>query len=721
MKYYFRALFLLLAVAGLYANLTIRHFWFLGLAGLFLFFWATNRGWRLALTKFFHFGDNRRTALLAIFLNLNLVGWLLGAVLFFWRLTNEAALGVFLLAGLISLLVEYWARKARTDEPEEAVAAEEWPTLEKRWSAYFFSIAFLVFYAAGFWLLFRQSSEAALLSPWQAIDRGYIYFFFFTILTLGGLLLARARVGWLLVLLVLESFLLHAYLPASHQLIYGADGWRHMASQAMVADGQIYAPQVYSTAPSLIERFNPGRLSYAQFLGLTVLAGRLLVVDWLSLNAWLQPLLWSIVFTLLLFEIGLALGWGKRRALILVWLGLWPFALAAAGSFTLPVNFGFLFWLLAILLILKHLRRPRSEQNWFLAGLGLLSVFGYLLYFVLFWLGWAASEGVKRLERGRGFWRVAGLAGLVLVVAAVIPLLELVAGYSRWPLAFDLWSSLKQFFGNLAGWYLAIGPPSHLILTGNIFFYQAPSYAFVSNLFIGWRWWIFVLLILEYIGMIFGWLKLCRGRAGSPEFQTNDRVGEKWWAILAAGLLFGYFISRYCLAGENILGRRLEAALALLLLIPLFAFLSGWLKNRRLAVLLVIIFSLQTAAAYSLGPFSRTVSLDEYKAASWLAEQTSGQKNICVIAETYPLLTLEALSAKRVIGGGFPIDSLFGQPELTALYEKFSVNPNYVGWTEAKRLTGAKKCFLVLPMENFKAAGLGEKIKSFGDVGILEN
>lgn len=711
MKYQIRALFLFLAVAGLYANLTVWHFWFLGVAALILFFWATNPGWRLVLEKFFHFESSQRTAWLAVFLNLNLVGWLLGAVLLFGRLTAATIAAIFLLAGLISFLIEFWARRARHDEAEPAEADPLAPVEGKRWPTYFLTLAFFVFYAAGFWLLFRQSSADALLTPWQAIDAGYIYFFFFSVLVLGALILTRARVGWLLVLLILESFLLHAYLPASHHLIYGADGWRHIASQAAVAEQGIYAPKIYSAEPSLIEKLNPGRFSYAQFLGLTVVGGQALALDWLPLNAWLQPILWSIFFTLILFEIGLALGWGRRRSLFLVWLGLWPFALAAAGAFTLPVNLGLLFWLFALLLILKRLRRARPEQGWILAGLGLLSVFSYLLYFVLFWLGWAAAEGAKRLARDKGLWRLAGFIGLILIVAAVIPLLELAAGYSQWPLSFDWLLSLKQFFGNLTGWYLASGPRPHLILTGNLFFYQAPAYAFVKNLFTERLWWIFGLMILEWFGMIYGWLKFCR----------REKAGEWWLAILSVGLLFGYFISRYCLVGENILGRRLDGVLAALLLVLFFAALANWLTNRRLAVLLVIIFSLQTAAAYSLGPFSRTVSTDEYAAAVWLAEKTSGQKNVCVVAETYPLLALEALSAKRVVGGGFPIDSLFGQPELSALYEKFSVDPNFGGWAEAKRLTGAEKCFLLLPAEKFKAAGLNGKIKTFGSVGVLEN
>ena len=44
--------------------------------------------------------------------------------------------------------------------------------------------------------------------------------------------------------------------------------------------------------------------------------------------------------------------------------------------------------------------------------------------------------------------------------------------------------AIKQFIGNLLGWYVAAGPRPHDILTGNILFNQVPSYAFVPNLFI---------------------------------------------------------------------------------------------------------------------------------------------------------------------------------------------------------------------------------------------
>ena len=36
---------------------------------------------------------------------------------------------------------------------------------------------------------------------------------------------------------------------------------------------------------------------------------KILRIDLISLTKWLLPVLWSIIFTILLYEIGLALGW----------------------------------------------------------------------------------------------------------------------------------------------------------------------------------------------------------------------------------------------------------------------------------------------------------------------------------------------------------------------------------------------------------------------------
>ncbi|MFH2018897.1 MAG: hypothetical protein ABII98_02810, partial [bacterium] len=91
---------------------------------------------------------------------------------------------------------------------------------------------------------------------------------------------------------------------------------------------------------------------------------------------------------------------------------------------------------------------------------------------------------------------------------------------------------------------------------------------------------------------------------------------------------------------------------------------------------------------------------------------------------TYPLLVLEAISAKKIIGGGFPINEYFAQPERMEIYAKMLEEPSVVQWKKAEYLTKADMCFLVVPKEKLIINDFVEryfkKFKIFGNIIVWE-
>jgi hypothetical protein len=133
-----------------------------------------------------------------------------------------------------------------------------------------------------------------------------------------------------------------------------------------------------------------------------------------------------------------------------------------------------------------------------------------------------------------------------------------------------------------------------------------------------------------------------------------------------------------------------------------FTFKEYWNKLMvgALGFMVVLFGTNAIAASYSLGPNTGTVSVDEYQAMNYIWEQEQTNDKHCVVAGTYPLLALEALSGRKIIGGGFPIDHNFAQPELNAIAQAGMDKLNPSAIERAIRATGSDHCYVLLPTKS---------------------
>lgn len=438
----------------------------------------------------------------------------------------------------------------------------------------------------------------------------------------------------------------------------------------------------------------------------------------IHISKWLVPIIWSAAFPLLLFYLGRSLEWSNRRSLFLVWLSALPFALQATGSLTLPSSLGFLWWLGGLVILVRHFAQPTRRQLWALGGIGLVLIFNHTLYLILFILIWALAEILR--------WRVAGkflpasVIILTLAVAVTLPAVEWGAGYLEQGSGRPAFASVKQLLGNLTAVYLASGPRPHDIAIGNILFNQIPGGAFVANFFTAWRWWLPVFALLFWAGVIYGLIIAWR----------SQRRELLLVMILTMGLSISYVAARYWLDGEQILNRRLDPVLAFLSVVSIIIALPAvaqrfpWRRQRAAGLVGLVILSSAITASYSLGPDLPTVSRDEYRAMQYVGQQEEGSKRHCVIADTMPLLALEAISGREVIGGGFPIDQYFAQPELARF--RAQLDKGFFEWDSetAYQLTGSQQCWWV-KTDAKMAAGLARgpgpvtNVKIFGKTVVV--
>lgn len=688
----------------IYVNLQYWHFFWLGFIMLPLFLWLASEGIEGVLIKFFNFSPGARAKLIAIFFVLSIFGILCGALSVFWKLD---ALGLGLIMILIGAVSVFMPSVDTTATPKLDSGNDDVLVLTER---KYYWLAFVALVAFGLFSLWRVRASGPAITPWQIIPSNFVYIIFLSMLTLGGLIFSKLKTNLILFFIGLQFVLCLSYLPLTHKLFWGADGWRHIAVMEQITAGQPLQIVNYAANPTWLEKINPGQFAYSQFWGVGSALQKILQVDFVYIVAWLQPVLASVMLPILLFEFGLVFNLTRRKSALLAWFGLWPFALQMAGAFSLPVNFGFLFFLAIFLLILRRSASPNKKQIWLLSVLLVLSVFSYTLFTILFAVFWAMSELLLRAQTSEKFKNNFILPGILLVGAIFIPAIELISGYANFARLNAMWAGIKQLAGNFFGYYLASGPRTHIIETGNIFFNQTPLYAFISNGFTVWRWWIPVIMLFVLAGIIVGVIKL---------FKSID-ARFRLLAVAGLSVFSGYIISRYLLSGEHLLSRRLEAVVAFFAVLIIFLALQKvFEKSQFVSLLLVLAVSGVTAASFSLGPVSRAMSADEYGSAKIVWQKIQNEDKPCVVADVYPLLALEALSRKQVVGGGFPIDKNFGQPELTGLLKQFMENPAPELWREALNLTGAKSCYFITPVEAVPLTSTSTE--KFGNTFIYSN
>lgn len=626
-----------------------------------------------------HFGvsGSLRIRVLSIFLILCVLGSVGGFIALIFKMSPLIlSVGLF----VTGLLFGFLKLHAGDDEDEVVeIEDENKQVIEELPSSKVGVFLYFVLIISGFYFLYNSKSDAVLNTPWQTISPYFIWLFFSATLMLGLLIFSRLKSGTILFLLIVHSLLLHAYLPLSHNLFFAADGWRHLATQSSWwQNGHIIAPTLNAEPVGFWQRLDLGVLAYAQFGVLSILFQKLCQVDAIVFIRNFLPFVWSVVLPIILFEIGRVFRLEKKASLLLVWLSAWPFALQVSGSLSLPINFGLLFWLLVLWLQIKNSQHKSDSGSMFLFILGILFLVTHTVFFVLFWLSFILIYLLKI-----NFSRISLLL-LAIFTATVMPALELVSNFSNFNNQLNWWAQIKYLLSSLTGWYVSFGLRVSDISAGNIFFNQPPLGTLVMNWFVLWRGWVVFFMLIFWLVWLLGIKKM---------LQTNDRLNN-FWIVFSVGVLGSYVVSRYFLSGENIFARRLDATLAALLILPVVYLGYDYLKNKIVIFLTVLVFSLATATSYMLGPDTHTVSVNEYNAMAYIWDKENDSQRVCVLAETYPLLALEQISARRVVGGGFPIDSSFSQTERLKLLDMSKINPREAA-NESRKLIDSKSCYLV--------------------------
>lgn len=711
-KFFLRKIVLALLFASLaFVNIVFLKNAFFGWCILALFVFWSSKFIHIFLVKYFDLSRAFRIRMLSVFLVIAVLGFVAGIMSWVYKITPITLSLTFFITGLMASCLKYITGEDSGVIPE--ITDDHKQVIEEVPSPKVALVLYFVLLFSGFYFLSNSQTGEAILTPWQTISTSYIYIFFAATLLLGLLIFSKLKSSTLIFLLVLQSLMLHAYLPLSHIFFYGADGWRHLGIEnSMLLDG-VGKTLLFSTAPiSFWQRFNFGSLAYAQFNSLALVFKMICGLDFITFIRYFIPIVWSVTLPILLYEFARALNWEKKRALLLVWLSLLPFALQVSGSFGLPSNLSLLFWLLLLLLQFKNKQKFTWIGQIIIIILGALTLFGHSLYFILFGMSLVLFR-LTNFSNGEGDFKKTKTTFAILLSLLLIPGLELISHFSQFSSHIDWWAQTKALFGSFSAWYLATGLRTSDITAGNIIFNQPSLDALAVNFLTTQRFWICGFMLTLWIIFVYGWNKIL-----SKQKDNSNLI----WLSLTVGLFGGYIISRYFLIGENILSRRLDAVLAILFILPVayslyeIIIIQKTVLKQRVTLFFVIFFcSLAVTASYTLGPDIQVVSQSQYLAADFVWQKTKiDSSHACVISVTYTLLALEGLSGKKIVGGGFPMNLYFTQSELNQLLKLAQTQPQLT-LTQAKKMLNVDNCYLVGDYD------LLDSIAKFGKIKVYKN
>ncbi|MCD6471354.1 hypothetical protein J7K86_02400 [bacterium] len=700
-KYFIFTIASVLIVLFWYFNFQFWHFAVLNFL-FFIFYFLFNSVWLgNLLTKFINLERGLKT-IFGFFGFLFLIAFTMAVPIVLFKVVPiYLFILLFTLTLFISFLNHHYAGENKS---------ASWPESDSRQEIEFPKILyflFFVFYILAVAFLFRARTGKFILSPWTTISPFYLYFWMTIVFIIGLMIFSREKTAKILFFIVLASLLLHAYLPIVYQGGFGGDKWRHIGAEKLLMNGNIYSPALFGEKLRLKqfgkikipEVFIVGnKTSYSNMWGLSIALSWLLGLDIFLIDLILGFLLFSIFLPIFLFKFAQIFSDRKQFLLLTSFLPVCFFPLQIYGGITIPNTFGFLVFLFSLTSFLYlFFKKSISKKNKIIFFILLLVVlyFNYILYLFVF-LGFALFFWLtKKILNSSGRKKKIFILFFCLIILfsfLIIPLLDSFNNFSHFKSI-----RIKEVFNALIDFgkrllvSRAIFPRIFQMEQDNWLYMQTGrtmNRCVLMNLLP----WSYILTPIFWLFFIYGILKL-------------KKVSRPKYAYLLIVLLFialvGQFIASYFMEGNHIFSKRLVVLISFLFILPfswgIYSFVENKFLGQRAKILAVILFlSLLSGTVYASGPKMQRVTIDEIKAANYVWDNLKNKSGpYCVLANTWPLLAVEAVSGRQIITGGFPVYFEYRQPERVQLFQNMNKEPSIKYLEKSIKITGAKDCYFM--------------------------
>ncbi len=554
-------------------------------------------------------------------------------------------------------------------------------------------------------LLFRARTGEYVRSPWTVIHPFYIYGWLAISLIIGYLIFSKCKLKTFLFIIILGSLLLHAYLLIPYQVGFGGDKWRHLGAERSLMEGKIYEPVLFGENVSY-QNFGPlkvpevfvagNKTSYANMWGLTIALSWLTGLDVFWIDLLLGALLFSIFLPFLILKIASLFSKKKEFLYLMIFLPFLFYPFQAYGSITMPMSFAFLPFLLGLIFIAQYLKGLISGRRILTLLFFLIPFlyFSYILYLIVFIIMLILAWILKEYKAKK--W-VLILIIFVFCASISIPLLDTHNQYSHFQKPLLSSSNVSQVFKNFPINFLfssaAIFPRIYQFEQDN-WLYSQTNQELSRSIFLEIApWWLFLTPILLAV-VILGFIKYRK---------LKNRKIAFWLFFSLIIFLLSQIIASSFMQGNHIFSKRLVLLISFLMSFPLAWGLTCLASVQRKVIFgaIILFLGLVSITTYASGPKFQVVTNDELMAAKYIWKEYEKNNELfsssppCVLANTWPLLALEGVSAREIVAGGFPYYVEYRQPERVQLFANMNYSPSVRYLSKAMEITNAKECYFM--------------------------
>ena len=640
--------------------------------------------------------------ILGFFCLLFLMAFLISIPIVLYKITPVCFLIILLLLTIIISLKskKLGGSKTQNQKTLESKIVSDKLSLKVPKSIYFLGILIFVFLL---FLLFRARTGEYIRSPWTVIHPLYIYGWLAISFIIGYLVFSKCKLKTFLLVIIFCSLLLHAYLLIPYEAGFGGDKWRHMGAERSLMQGNIYEPVLFGGDVSY-QKFGPlkvpevfvagNKTSYANMWGLTIALSWLTGLDVFWIDLFLGVLLFSIFLPFLILKFASLFSKKKEFLYLIIFLPFLFYTFQAYGSITVPMSFAFLPFLFSLIFLGQYLKGLISGKRFLMILCFLIPFlyFNYILYLIVFVIMLFLAWILKKYKRKK--WLLI-LIVFILCASISIPLLDTHNEYSHFQKPILSSSNLSQAFKSFPLNFIfssaAIFPRIYQFEQDNWLYAQTNQELSRSIFLEIIPWWLFltpIFLLVVILGVIH-YRKL-----------KNKKIAL-WLIFSLIIFLTSQMIASSFMKGNHIFSKRLVLLISFLISFPLAWGLTYLASVRRRVVLgaIILFLGLVSVTTYASGPKFQVVTNDELKAAEYIRQEYEKNNEFfyspCVLANTWPLLALEGVSARQIVAGGFPYYMEYRQPERVQLFENMNHSPSVRYLNKAMEITSARECYFM--------------------------
>lgn len=537
---------------------------------------------------------------------------------------------------------------------------------------------------------------------WKNFNFIFFIFVFSLIAFLIYLIFSDRNKKYILLVIILASFVLHSNIPILYQKGNGGAGdrYRFLANEEILRDGDAVKPILIGDKDS-IDYKNIGNIkipevlvsgnkqSYGNKWGIDIILSYILNKDLIQIDTWIVYILWSIFIPIIFYNLFKVFNNSNDKLALLfsaspLLLNVFQFN----GSVSYPISINFIIFIFFFFLFLNKIKEKKSidKEKIILGALITIILYFNYIVFLFIWLIflfiYITNYFIEKIKSKKI------QTGLNIITILLSSFIFLILDIKMKFATFDFSSIFKK----IIGFFIHFLSPS-LIPNVNIAMPRAMFFAPILSV---------IFFIIVAIG-IFHFFK--------------TKKDSKYILNFFISIFLAYIYCWTILTGDRVFSRKIGIIVSLFLL---FFFVYGiyyiFLKinkiniNKKQAIIILLglfIASIGTLQ-YASGPVIELNMNYDLNSFQYVYDKVKNDEHPCVIGDTIHTILLEYISKNKLVAGGFSQTGNYVQADRSRIFNSILKEPDKKYLEEAEKITGSNNCILIADNRNIDYYHLGK-------------